>query len=72
MNAIDGLAEVSAHDARLVGVPAVVRGEAVEYETADGARVLAEVAWSEGGEAGLHVPSGVHHSALATSLERAA
>jgi methyl-accepting chemotaxis protein len=60
------------HSARLTGVPDLAQVEAVELEILGGMRVHAEVAWSGGGEAGLHVRAGLRHPALNALQGRAA
>ncbi|BAQ47641.1 MULTISPECIES: methyl-accepting chemotaxis protein [Methylobacterium] len=65
------LVEVSSHGARVTDVPPLASGEAVEFETADGGRIPAAVAWSEGGAAGLEIKSGLRHPALDVRLGKA-
>lgn len=66
------ITEISMHGARLTGVPDFAQGEAVELEISGGMCVRAEVAWREGGEAGLHIRAGLRHPALDALQERAA
>ncbi|KMO16018.1 hypothetical protein [Methylobacterium platani] len=65
------LVEVSSHGARVAEVPPLASGKAVEFEMG-GSRLHAVVAWSEGGGAGLRVPSGLRHLDLNEETARAA
>ncbi|APX86061.1 chemotaxis protein [Methylorubrum extorquens] len=66
------LVEVSSHGARISGAPQLAAGEAAEFEAANGGRVPATVAWSEGGQAGLSVSSGLRHPAVPALSDLAA
>ncbi|MGE7157165.1 methyl-accepting chemotaxis protein [Methylorubrum rhodesianum] len=58
------LVEVSSHGARIADGPQLAAGEAVEFETGDGSRIPAAVAWTEAGVAGISVPAGLRHPAV--------
>ncbi|UYW31957.1 methyl-accepting chemotaxis protein [Methylorubrum extorquens] len=64
--------EVSSYGARIADAPHVAVGSSVEFEAGNGVRVQAEVAWSEGGKAGLSVPCGLRHPAVLASSDLAA
>ncbi|WP_408903041.1 methyl-accepting chemotaxis protein [Methylobacterium radiotolerans] len=64
--------EVSAHGARIADAPSLTPGDVVEFETRDGNCSSVEVAWCEGGNAGLSVPSGLRHPDLAGASAKVA
>jgi methyl-accepting chemotaxis protein len=66
------LVDVSSHGARITDAPMLNPGEAVEFETPDGTRRPAKVAWSNGGNAGLALRASLNHPALGSQSSLAA
>ncbi|UYW28260.1 methyl-accepting chemotaxis protein [Methylorubrum extorquens] len=64
--------EISSHGARIENAPRLASGEAVEFETADGSRTSADVAWCKDGKVGLAVRAGLAHPALGVQAPMAA
>ena len=56
--------EVSAHGARLRGLPALVPGTRAEFIMLDGQCVPGHIAWSLDGEAGLRLEQAISHEVL--------